>query len=385
MTVTERQASASEPEQERSAPRRRLVIRGRSLEPVALPLTWLAIIILFSVLRPAVFPTAANAASILSSQAVLVVLTLGVLAPLTVGDLDVSAAAVVGLSAMMLVILTVNLHINVVLAVVLTIAGSSLVGLLNGVCSALLGLDTLIVTLATGSLVAGITSWISNNNTITGLPQVLVQLVVANHFLGVSLEFYYGLALCLVVFYLLRYTPLGRRMLIVGQARDVAWLSGINVRRVRLGSLVFSATLAGLAGVLYAGTSGSASSAGGAELLLPAYAAAFLGATTITPGRFNPFGSFIAVYFLVTGITGLQLLGAQNYVQQIFYGAALLIAVTVSILVKRSPRAKTQTTAGDAPQLSLSRGAASSARPRPASPRILPDVRHLRSARARGR
>ena len=348
MTVTERQAAASEPEQTRSAPRR-LALRGHSLEPVALPLTWLAVIILFSVLRPAVFPTSANVASILSSQAVLVVLTLGVLAPLTVGDLDVSAASVVGLSAMMLVILTANLHMNVVLAVLLTVAACSLVGVLNGVCSALLGLDTLIVTLATGSLVAGITAWISDNNTITGLPQVLVQLVVADHFLGVSLEFYYGLALCFIVFYLLRYTPLGRRMLIVGQARDVAWLSGINVRRVRLGSLVFSATLAGLAGILYAGTSGSAEPAGGAELLLPAYAAAFLGATTITPGRFNPFGSLIAVYFLVTGITGLQLLGAQDYVQQIFYGAALLIAVTVSILVKRAPRAATATTAGDAP------------------------------------
>jgi ribose transport system permease protein len=361
MTVTERQAAASGPEQERSAPRRRFV-RRRSLEPIALPVTWLVVIILFSILRPHVFPTTANAASILSSQAVLVVLTLGVLAPLTVGDLDVSAASVVGLSAMMLVILTANLHVNVVLAVVLTIAGASLVGLLNGVCSALLGLDTLIVTLATGSLVAGITAWISNNNTITGLSPVIVQLVVADHFLGVSLEFFYGLALCLVVFYLLRYTPLGRRMLIVGQAREVAWLSGINVRRVRMGSLVFCATLAGLAGVLYAGTSGSAEPAGGTELLLPAYAAAFLGATTITPGRFNPFGSFIAVYFLVTGITGLQLLGAQNYVQQIFYGAALLIAVTVSILVKRSPRAKTPTAAGEGPSLSSSRGAVRSRR-----------------------
>jgi ribose transport system permease protein len=348
MTVTERQAAASGPEQERSKPRR-LVLRGRSLEPVALPLTWLATIILFSVLRPAVFPTSANAASILSSQAVLVVVTLAVLAPLTVGDLDISAAAVVGLSAMMLVILTANLHFNVILAVVLTIAACSLVGVLNGVCSALFGLDTLIVTLATGSLVGGITAWISDNNTITGLPQVLVSLVVADHFLGVSLEFFYGLALCIAVFYLLRYTPLGRRMLIVGQARDVAWLSGINVRRVRMGSLVFSATLAGLAGVLYAGTSGSAEPAGGTELLLPAYAAAFLGATTITPGRFNPFGSLIAVYFLVTGITGLQLLGAQNYVQQIFYGAALLIAVTVSILVKRSPRAAAGIAARDAP------------------------------------
>lgn len=348
MTLTERQAAASEPGQERGK-RRRLTIGGRSLEPVALPMTWIAVIILFSILRPQVFPTTADAASILSSQAVLVVLTLGVLAPLTVGDLDLSAASVVGLSAMMLVIFTANLHMNVVLALVLTIACSSLIGLLNGICSALLGLDTLIVTLATGSLIAGITAWISNNNTITGLSQVIVNVVVADHFAGVSLEFYYGLALCLVVFYLLRYTPLGRRMLIVGQARDVAVLSGISVRRVRIGSLVFCSTLAGLAGVLYAGTSGSAEPAGGMELLLPAYAAAFLGATTITPGRFNPFGSFIAAYFLVTGITGLQLLGAQNYVQQIFYGAALLVAVTVSILVKRSPRAKAPSAAREGP------------------------------------
>ena len=312
-------------------------------------MTWLAVIILFSILRPQVFPTTADAASILSSQAVLVVLTLGVLGPLTVGDLDISAASVVGLSAMMLVILTANLHVNALLAIVLTIISCSLVGVLNGVCSALLGLDTLIVTLATGSLVAGITAWISDNNTITGLPQVIVQLVVADHFLGISLEFFYGLALCLVVFYLLRYTPLGRRMLIVGQAREVASLSGINVRRVRIGSLIFCSAMAGLAGILYAGTSGSAEPAGGAELLLPAYAAAFLGATTITPGRFNPFGSFIAVYFLVSGITGLQLLGAQNYVQQIFYGVALLLAVTVSVLIRRSPRAKVATGAQAGP------------------------------------
>jgi ribose transport system permease protein len=101
-----------------------------------------------------------------------------------------------------------------------------------------------------------------------------------------------------------------------------------------LGSLVLCSTLAGVAGVLYAGTSGSASPTGGAELLLPAYAAAFLGATTITPGRFNAFGTLIAVYFLVTGITGLQLLGAPNFVQQLFYGGALIIAVSVSVLVR---------------------------------------------------
>ena len=339
MAVTERPDATRGPNPEGSRPRRR-GISGASLEPIALPLTWVAVIILFSVLRPQVFPTTADVSSILSSQAVLVVVTMGVLAPLTVGDFDISAASVVGLSAMLVVIFTANLHMNVILALVLTMACCVLVGLINGLCSAGLGLDTLIVTLAMSSLVAGVTAWISNNGTITGLSPVIVRLVVGDHFLGVSLEFYYGLAVCLIVFYLLRYTPLGRRMLIIGQARDVALLSGINVRRVRIGSLVFCSTMAGLAGILYAGTSGSAEPQGGMELLLPAYAAAFLGATTITPGRFNALGSFIAVYFLATGITGLQLLGAQNYVQQIFYGAALLAAVMVSFLIRRTRQAK---------------------------------------------
>ena len=319
-------------------PRKRLrSTRGlASLERYALPLTWAAVIALFSFLRPDAFPTGPNLSSILSSQAVLVVVTIGLLAPLTVGDLDISAAAVVGLSAMLVVILNTSLHVDVVYAVIIAIACSALVGLLNGLFSVILGIDALIVTLATGSLALGATAWISDNNTITGLAPSLVNIVVLDRFLGVSAEFFYALIICVVVFYILRYTPLGRRMLIVGQARDVARLSGINVSRVRCGSLLFSATLAGIAGILYAGTSGSASPGGGSELLLPAYAAAFLGATTITPGRFNAFGSLIAVYFLATGITGLELFGAQNYVQQIFYGVALLLAVTASTLIRRA-------------------------------------------------
>ena len=53
-------------------------------------------------------------------------------------------------------------------------------------------------------------------------------------------------------------------------------------------------------------------------------------ARTIRPGRFNAWGTIIAVYFLVTGITGLQLIGVESYVQQLFYGGALILAVVLS-------------------------------------------------------
>ena len=315
--------------------------RNLSLERYVLPLTWIAVIVVFSILKPDVFPTGDNASAILSINAVLVVLTIGLLAPLTVGDLDISAAAVVGLSAMLVVLLNTVHHIPVGYAVLIALACSCLVGIVNGFFAVVIGIDALIVTLGTGSLALGATAWMSNNSTITGLAQSLVNLVVQDQIFGVSIEFYYSIAICVLAFYLLRYTPMGRRMLIVGQARDVARLSGISVTRIRIGSLFFCSFLAGVAGILYAGTSGSAEPGGGSELLLPAYAAAFLGSTTLTPGRFNAFGSLIAVYFLATGIVGLELLGAQNYVQQIFYGAALLVAVLASTLIKRAANRNT--------------------------------------------
>jgi ribose transport system permease protein len=87
-------------------------------------------------------------------------------------------------------------------------------------------------------------------------------------------------------------------------------------------------------GVLYAGTQGAADPSSGASLLLPAFAAAFLGSTSVVPGRFNPFGSLVAVYFLVTGITGLVFLGVSSFVQDMFYGGALVLAVTLSQIVR---------------------------------------------------
>jgi ribose transport system permease protein len=130
------------------------------------------------------------------------------------------------------------------------------------------------------------------------------------------------------------YTAIGRRILFVGRGREVARLSGIHVDRVRWGGLMASGFLGALAGVLYAGTQGAADPVSGLSYLLPAFAAAFLGSTSINPGRFNPWGATLAVYFLVTGITGLIFMVVSTFVQDIFYGGALVLAVTLSQLVR---------------------------------------------------
>jgi ribose transport system permease protein len=179
----------------------------------------------------------------------------------------------------------------------------------------------------------------SNSNTIGGISQTLVNNVIVNRFLGVPLGFYYGLLLCAIFWYAFEHLPIGRRLLFVGRGRDVARLSGLNVRRVRWLAFIVSGGISAIAGIMYAGTTGAADPTSGASFLLPAYAAVFLGATSIRPGRFNAWGTITAVYFLVTGITGLQLLGVQSFVQQLFYGGALILAVALSRLTRERRRA----------------------------------------------
>ena len=306
---------------------------------LALPAALGAVVVLFGALEPDTFLTTANLQSILASQAVLVVLTLGLLFPLTAGDYDLSVASVLTLSAMTVALLDVEHGWPVGWAILAAVAAGAAVGLVNGAVVVALRLDPFIITLGTATFVAGVVLWISDSRTVGGVSEDLVDAVVLRELLGIPLEFYYGLAVCVAAWYFLEYTPAGRRLLFVGRGRRVARLSGVRVGRVRFGALLTSAVLSAVAGVLYAGMIGGADPSSGASFLLPAFAAAFLGATSIVPGRFNPWGSLIAVYFLATGITGLQLLGVQSFVQQLFYGGALVVAVALSRLAGKGTAA----------------------------------------------
>ena len=306
-----------------------------AMERYALLVVWAVIVVIFGILRPDTFLTTSNFTTIFGSQAILVVLTLALLPPLTAGDYDLSVAATMTLSAMTLAILNVNHGWSIWWSILAALGVGVAVGLVNGALVVVLQIDSLIATLGSSTFVAGIVLWISDSQTISGINEGLIDWVVVKRLFGIPLEFYYGIALGLVMFYVFEFMPVGRRLLFVGRGRSVARLSGIRVSHLRWGALVVSGLISAFAGILYAGTLGSADPTSGLSFLLPAFAAAFLGATTIQPGRFNPIGSIAAVYFLVTGITGLQLLGVQTFVQQLFYGGALILAVALSQAARR--------------------------------------------------
>jgi ribose transport system permease protein len=305
----------------------------RNAERFALLAAWTVVIVVFGYLRPDTFLTASNFQTIFGSQSVLAVLTLALLPPLLAGDYDLSVATMQGLSAMTIATLNVQHGWPIGAAIAAALAIGVLVGLVNGFFIVYLGVDSLIATLGVGTVLAGITLRISGGFSVTGVSDELVNAVVGTTVLDISLVFYYALGLTVLMWYVFEFTTLGRRLLFVGRSRTVSRLSGINVGRMRVGALVASGSIAALAGALYAGTTGAADPTSSASFLLPAFAAAFLGSTAFMPGRFNPWGALVAVYFLVTGITGLQLLGAQSYVQDLFYGCALLAGVSLSQII----------------------------------------------------
>ncbi|MGH7067597.1 MAG: ABC transporter permease [Acetobacteraceae bacterium] len=302
----------------------------------ALLLAWAITIVIFGAIEPTTFLQLRNFTAMFSSQAVLVVLTCSLVITLTVSEYDLSAAAVLTLSAMLVAVLNAELHLAIGLSILAALAAGTLVGCLNGWLVIGIGVDSIIATLGTGTVISGLTLWVSNSNLISGIAQGLVSWVIVPRFFGISFGFFYALAITVALWYFLTYTPLGRKLLFVGRGRRVARLSGLAVGRLRFGALVAGAFLAAIAGVLYAGTSGSADPNSGDSFLLPAFAAAFLGSTTIEPGRFNAWGAFAAVYFLVTGINGLSLMGIQVFIQDLFYGGALIIGVALSLLVRRA-------------------------------------------------
>ena len=303
-------------------------------ERYGLIVAWLLVIVIFGYLKPQTFLTWPNFSTIFGSQAVLVVVTLGLIIPLTANDFDVSIAYVMTLSSMLIAVLNVQFGVPIVWAILAALGVGVLVGVVNGFFITVFRIHSLIVTLGVGTFLHGVTLWISDSMTISGISSVLIDSVIVTRLFGIPLEFYYAMIICVIVWYVFEHTALGRRILFVGRGREVARLSGIHTDRIRWGCLIASSLLGALAGVLYAGTQGAADPVSGLSYLLPAFAAAFLGSTCIIPGRFNPWGAALAVYFLVTGITGLIFLGVSTFVQDIFYGGALVLAVTLSQLVR---------------------------------------------------
>jgi ribose transport system permease protein len=299
----------------------------------------LLLIAFFSIVRPQTFPTIGDFQTIVSTQSVLAILALGTVLPLVTGEFDLSVGSMVSFSAILTAKL-VSTHTSVPVALLLVVLVGASVGTFNTLLIVRFEITSFIATLGTGLLLAGLTTWVANGQTIYQNIGTNLTNLGNNMVLGVPIPGLYVIVISAVLWFVLERTSLGRQMYATGSGRQAARLAGIRTERRIWLAFVIAAVLAGLAGFLHAAELGSASPGVGDSFLLPAFAAAFVGSTTIRAGRFNVLGTLVGVLLLAVGVTGLTLMGAAFYVNDLFHGAALIIAVGLGAMgARRAKRA----------------------------------------------
>lgn len=301
---------------------------------------WGVMIAVYSALKPATFATSGTFDTIFGSQAALVFLSMAFLCTVIVGDfVDLSVASILGLSATIVPVLSVLHGWNVALASVLAVAIGVGAGAVNGFLVVYVGVNTIVVTLGMSTLLSGIALAISHLSAVSGLSSSFGNIALTS-IGGLPISFYYGIALALIFAYVLGFTPLGRHMQFVGANREVSRLAGVRVNRIRFGAFVTAGALCGIGGVVITAGLGGFDPSYSVTYLLPTVSAVFLGTAAVRPGRFNPIGTLIGVYFLATGILGLQELGFGDWISDVFYGAALIVAVLLTTLLRRRASAE---------------------------------------------
>jgi ribose transport system permease protein len=308
----------------------------RALERYALVALLGALVVFFSVLpaTSGTFLTAANLRSLAANEVVIAIAALAALIPLIGGQFDVSVGAVLGMASVAIAALVVRAHVPVPVALVAGVGLGAAVGAVNGAIVAYLGASSFVITLGMATFVGGLVSLYSSDQVILGIPGSMVRFGTLN-WLGVPRVVWLLALVAAAVAYVLRQTVYGRRLVSVGVSPSAARLVGIRVPRVVLLSFVIAGGLAGLAGAVELARTGSGNPQVGPGYTLSALAAAFLGSTTVHPGRFNVPGTIVGVFFVAVSVNGLTLAGAADWVDPVFNGAAVVIAVAASTVLAR--------------------------------------------------
>lgn len=313
---------------------------SRAVSNVSLLFIWAGLILLFGLLVPETFLTLDTLRTVLANQAITAIMALALVMPIAARTFDLSIAGAMGIAIVLVATFMSKLGIPAALAILMTVACGLVIGAVNAFVVVGLRVNSFIATLGTGSVLAALIQWVSGGQQIvSGIPQSFTDLGRATLF-TIPLPVFYMLAIAALMWYVLEYRQIGRYLYATGSNADAARLAGVRTNRLTTIALLVSATAATVAGVIFVMRIGSSQLDAGDAYLLPAFAAAFLGATQFKEGNVNVLGTLVAVYVLATGVKGVQLLGSPFWVDELFNGVALIIAVALAV---RSGRQRVMT------------------------------------------
>lgn len=317
------------------AARRRLPSAGRVASTHGLGLLCLALILIFSIVLPSTFPTDLTLRGILSDQVPVLFLAFGEMIVIACGQYDLSVGYGIGATSIIVVGMQVQSpHMSWEVAILITLAAGLFIGLVNGVLVHYAKINSFIATLGTGYAVYGFSDWYTGGSQIAGnLPSHFSALTGTIG--GIPVQAIFALVVGVVLWLCFEFLPIGRYMYALGSNERASELTGIPRGRYIVGAFMASGLLTAVAGVFVGSELGVGQSSLGPEYLLPAFVGALLGATTVRPGRVNVWGTCIAVLILAVGVSGLEQLGVSFFVEPLFDGATLIVAVGLAGLIAR--------------------------------------------------
>lgn len=291
--------------------------------------------LLFCVLLPDTFPTLLNLRSIIANKTIIAILSLAAMIPMACGRIDLTIGYGIVLWHILAISLQTMFGLPWPIAVLIVLVLGALTGVLNGLLVEVAKIDSFIATLGTGTVIYALALWHTGGRQVIGvLPEGFYALNGVMLF-GLPITGYYVLALALVLWIVFEYLPIGRYVYAIGANPKAAALNGIPVRRFVIAAFICSGTLSAVAGVLLASRLRIGQASVGLEYLLPALVGAFLGSTTIKPGRVNVWGTIIGVTILAVGIAGIQQIGGSFFVEPLFNGVTLLVAIGIAGYAQR--------------------------------------------------
>lgn len=294
----------------------------------------LAILMMVYGIQSPVFFSAGNLKNILVQSSVNAVIAAGMTFVIITGEIDLSVGATLALSSVIGAKYMVHSQ-NVLMGIIITLAVGLFLGLTNGFIVAWLGFPAFIATLSTMWLYRGAAYVYTSGQAITNLPKGIMALALT-YFIKIPSLVWIMLLVYVICHIVLAQLTIGRKIFAVGDNREAARLTGLNVKGIKLLVFALSGFLAALSGVILMSRLNSGQPIAGTSFEMYAIAAAVIGGSSLTKGGIGGMlGTLIGAVFIATLQNGLVILNVSSFWQQVFMGIVVLLAVGIDKMRKK--------------------------------------------------
>ena len=311
--------------------------KTKKFDLLSLPTEYMMLVVLIilciilSALKPA-FYSAFNVSTLIRTISWTTIVAFGQTLVLLTGGIDLSVAGMAGMSGILSAWFMVNAGIPAVVVIPCVIALAFVCGCLNGVLITKVGMIPFIVTLATGQVFTGIIYVITQGHPILGIPEGAVKLGQGMLFGRIPYPTIAMLIMCVILTYVMKYTPFGRYVYAVGGNKTAATIAGVKSDKVTIFVYGISAVMASIAGILITCRLGTAQPTVGADWVMPSVTAAAIGGTSLAGGRGTIIGALIGGCFMGVVQNAITILAISAYWEQVITGIIILIAIAIDCI-----------------------------------------------------